>query len=284
MQCAAYAPSGNTLWLLAQHISPLHAAVSLPPAVRELAARVQAASPIGQYAAPLAAVKLLVSIEPIAKALVGLATFKPDLKAGTGRALQLPGSSWLGPCFSVSAYPDDLIKSEPDVGAACFRGALWGERSQVCHTTCALCLFYTLEFACSVVLRPLAIAPAIAHVLCSTTPYAPFILSSGSPSGPVASSPPTHQPACPPSPVPPNTLCQGDLVRHMNTLHLASKHITGELHAIVKSLLGKATREDMISWLANTLNGNKERAKMQADLKVSGRVCVWPLVPVASIY
>lgn len=63
-------------------------------------------------------------------------------------------------------------------------------------------------------------------------------------------------------------------MRHMNTLHLASKHITGELHAIVKSLLGKATREDMISWLANTLNGNKERAKMQEDLKVSGVPCV----------
>jgi hypothetical protein len=65
-------------------------------------------------------------------------------------------------------------------------------------------------------------------------------------------------------------LCPGqaDLVRHKNTLHLASKHITGELHAIVKSLLGKATREDMISWLANALNGNRERAKMQEDIKV----------------
>lgn len=62
---------------------------------------------------------------------------------------------------------------------------------------------------------------------------------------------------------------QADLVRHKNTLHLASKHITGELHAIVKSLLGKATREDMISWLANALNGNKERAKMQEEIKVT---------------
>jgi hypothetical protein len=64
-------------------------------------------------------------------------------------------------------------------------------------------------------------------------------------------------------------LRQADLVRHKNTLHLASKHITGELHAIVKSLLGKATREDMILWLANALNGNKERAKMQEDIKVT---------------
>lgn len=97
----------------------------------ELATRVQAASPIGQYAAPLAAVKLLISIEPVAKALVGLPTFKPDLKAGTGRALQLPGSSWLGPCFSVSCYADELIKAQPDVVQACFAGAVSGARSQV---------------------------------------------------------------------------------------------------------------------------------------------------------
>ena len=58
-------------------------------------------------------------------------------------------------------------------------------------------------------------------------------------------------------------------MRHRNTLHMASKHITGELHAIVKTLLGKATREDMVAWLANALNGNKERAKMQENLAVS---------------
>lgn len=102
-------------------------------AVRELASRVQSASPIGQYSAPLAAVKLLVSIEPIAKALVGLKTFKPDLKAGTGRALQLPGSSWLGPCFSVSCYPDDLINSQPDVAKACFLGATTDRGAHVSH-------------------------------------------------------------------------------------------------------------------------------------------------------
>jgi hypothetical protein len=108
-----------------------------PPAraaVRELATRVQAASPLGQYAAPLAAVKLLISIEPVARALVGLPTFKPDPKAGTGRALQLPGSSWLGPCFSVSCYPDELIKAEPDVTQACFAGAASGARTQVGET------------------------------------------------------------------------------------------------------------------------------------------------------
>jgi hypothetical protein len=98
--------------------------------VRELATRAQSASPLGQYAAPLAAVRMLVSIEPIARALVGLPTFKPNLKAGTGRALQLPGSSWLGPFFSVSCYPDDLIKAEPDV-LTVFAGAMSGQRTQV---------------------------------------------------------------------------------------------------------------------------------------------------------
>lgn len=109
-----------------------------PPTVRELASRVQAASPIGQYAAPLAAVKLLVSIEPIAKALVGLPTFRPDLKAGTGRALQLPGSSWLGPCFSVSCYPDELIKAEPDVTQV--RGVVVGRRAVCAHSGARVCL------------------------------------------------------------------------------------------------------------------------------------------------
>jgi hypothetical protein len=35
--------------------------------VRELAAKVQSCSPLGDYAAPLAAVRQLVSVEPIAK-------------------------------------------------------------------------------------------------------------------------------------------------------------------------------------------------------------------------
>lgn len=106
------------------------ACLSVWNAVRELATRAQSASPLGQYAAPLAAVRMLVSIEPIARALVGLPTFKPNLKAGTGRALQLPGSSWLGPFFSVSCYPDDLIKAEPDVRTV-FAGATSGQRTQV---------------------------------------------------------------------------------------------------------------------------------------------------------
>jgi len=51
-------------------------------------------------------------------------------------------------------------------------------------------------------------------------------------------------------------------------LHLASKYTVGELHAIVKALLGKTTREEMMGWLADALNGNRERAKMQENLAV----------------
>lgn len=63
---------------------------------------------------------------------------------------------------------------------------------------------------------------------------------------------------------------QGDIQRHQDTLHMACKHIVGELSAIVKSLLGKATREDMLRWLGAVIEGNMERAKMQMDAQVSG--------------
>ena len=75
------------------------------------------------------------------QALVELPSFLPDLKAYSGRALQLPGSSWLGPCFSVSVLPDPLIKQAPDILAECFAnpeqrrqvrapawGLSWGKR------------------------------------------------------------------------------------------------------------------------------------------------------------
>lgn len=52
---------------------------------------------------------------------------------------------------------------------------------------------------------------------------------------------------------------------------MAAKHITGELTAIVKALLGKATREQMLQWLGAVIEGNMERAKMQADMRVGGR-------------
>ena len=50
----------------------------------------------------------------------------------------------------------------------------------------------------------------------------------------------------------------------MASLRMAAKHLAGELHAIVKSLLGKGTRDAMLTWLGNALEGNMERAKMQA--------------------
>lgn len=132
------------------------------PTVRELASRVQAASPIGQYAAPLAAVKLLVSIEPIAKALVGLPTFRPDLKAGTGRALQLPGSSWLGPCFSVSCYPDELIKAEPDVTQV--RGVDTWVSGLCAHAGARVCVWwggeYTSQEGCCLLLEASGLSKA----------------------------------------------------------------------------------------------------------------------------
>lgn len=54
----------------------------------------------------------------------------------------------------------------------------------------------------------------------------------------------------------------------MDTLHMAAKHIAGELSAVVKALLGKATREAMLAWLGGVIEGNGERAKMQMDLRV----------------
>jgi hypothetical protein len=56
-----------------------------------------------------------VSIEPLARALVALPSFLPDLKALTGRAVQIPGASWLGPFFSVRA---------PAAAAGCWRRLL----------------------------------------------------------------------------------------------------------------------------------------------------------------
>jgi hypothetical protein len=62
------------------------AALRILSAVRELARAVQACSPLGAYAGPLASLKHLTSIEPIAKALVALPSFLPDLAANTGEA------------------------------------------------------------------------------------------------------------------------------------------------------------------------------------------------------
>ncbi|WIA10509.1 hypothetical protein OEZ85_010698 [Tetradesmus obliquus] len=161
------------------------------PVVRELARAVQACSPLGAYAGPLSSLKHLTSIEPIAKALVALPSFLPDLAANTGRAIELSGMSWLGPAFSVSAVEDEVRqpRAQPSVAEQCFRGLSTGARRA------------------------------------------------------------------------------GDAQRHMDTLHMAAKHIAGELSAVVKALLGKATREAMLAWLGGVIEGNGERAKMQMDLR-----------------
>lgn len=57
----------------------------------------------------------------------------------------------------------------------------------------------------------------------------------------------------------------------MASLRMAGKHITGELHGLVKALLGKGTRDAMLGWLANAIEGNGERAKM----RVRGGVVGW---------
>lgn len=99
------------------------------------------------------------------------------------------------------------------------------------------------------------------NTLCTTAPanpcYAPLLALNF-----IYPHPPPHTHTTP-------SLCQADVVRSRTTLHMAAKHITGELHAAVKALLGKGTREDMVAWLANAINGNKERAKMQEDISVS---------------
>jgi Ubiquitin elongating factor core len=57
--------------------------------------------------------------------------------------------------------------------------------------------------------------------------------------------------------------------RHADTLHMAAKHLVGELSAIVRCLLGKHTRARMLDWLGAVIEGNGERAKMQGDSRVS---------------
>jgi hypothetical protein len=56
---------------------------------------------------------------------------------------------------------------------------------------------------------------------------------------------------------------------------MAQKHLYGELHAVVKALLGKSTREAMMAWLAGVIEHNMERAKMQMNPNVvRGAVCL----------
>ncbi len=84
----------------------------IAPVVKELARRTRAASPLGNYSAPLSAIASLCRCEPLARTLVRLREWLPNLKDVSGRGIELPGSSWLGPCFSVSSIPDDINNSQ----------------------------------------------------------------------------------------------------------------------------------------------------------------------------
>ena len=59
------------------------------PAVKELARRVRATSPLGDYATPLSVVGQLVRCEPAARVLVKLREWLPDLKDVTGRGIEV---------------------------------------------------------------------------------------------------------------------------------------------------------------------------------------------------
>jgi len=90
------------------------------PIVKELARRAKSTSAMGDFAPPLASVHFLVGIEHVAKALVGLREWLPNLQDITGRGIEAPGSSWLGPCFCPSPVDDQLVNSQPNVGEQCF--------------------------------------------------------------------------------------------------------------------------------------------------------------------
>ncbi len=76
-----------------------------------------------------------------------------------------------------------------------------------------------------------------------------------------------------------------DVEQSISALRLAGKHLAGELHAIVKALLGRTTRDSMLKWLAGVIEGNMERAKMQVGPpsacrdRFQGSVLGLPCVP-----
>ena len=61
----------------------------LPNSVKEVARRARATSPLGNYSAPLSIVSHLVRIEPMARVLVKLREWLPDLKDVTGRGIEV---------------------------------------------------------------------------------------------------------------------------------------------------------------------------------------------------
>ncbi len=59
---------------------------------------------------------------------------------------------------------------------------------------------------------------------------------------------------------------QGDVSRSVESLRLASKHITEELKMVVERLLRhkkSPTQQRMLEWFAGVIEHNGERAKMQ---------------------
>lgn len=52
---------------------------------------------------------------------------------------------------------------------------------------------------------------------------------------------------------------QADIGRSMESLRMANKQIVTELAAIVKALLGKATRPAMMAWLGSVIENNNVR-------------------------
>jgi hypothetical protein len=78
---------GTTLALAPQLFPP--ASGMTAHAAKELGRKVRACSVLGDFAAPLAAVRFLVGVEPVARALVTAPEFLPNLKDITGRGIEV---------------------------------------------------------------------------------------------------------------------------------------------------------------------------------------------------
>lgn len=53
---------------------------------------------------------------------------------------------------------------------------------------------------------------------------------------------------------------QTEVARSIDSLRMANKQIVGELSAIVKALLGKHTRSNMMAWLGSVIESNQVSA------------------------
>ena len=66
--------------------------------MKEVARRARSTSPLGDYSAPLGIIAQLTRIEPMARVLVHLREWLPDLKDVTGRGIEVGGGErrrWL---------------------------------------------------------------------------------------------------------------------------------------------------------------------------------------------